>query len=58
MEVTYNAAGQDTIAGYLEETLGYRHNFRWAAVAISFGFVLVIRFIVATSTKYLNFQKR
>ena len=47
-----------SIAEYMEDVYGFKYSFRWWAVLISFGFVIVLRFIVAIATKYLHFQKR
>jgi hypothetical protein len=43
---------------YVDDTFDYEYDMRWWAIAISFLFVIFLRFVVAIATKYLHFQKR
>ncbi|KVH93025.1 ABC-2 type transporter [Cynara cardunculus var. scolymus] len=48
----------ETVKGYLERYLGYRHDFLGQTVAGNIGFVLFFGFIFAYCIKTFNFQKR
>ena len=59
--ITYASGSENidrSIQFYIDDQFEYKRGWRWAAVAISFAFVIVLRFVVAIATKYLHFQKR
>jgi hypothetical protein len=48
----------DTVKAYLEHNFAYHSSWKWPAFVLSLVSSIALRFLVAISTKYINFQKR
>jgi hypothetical protein len=54
----YGVDQMRTIKQYIKDEFGFEHSFRWPALGIELAHVIVMRFVIAIATKYLQWQKR